>query len=307
METRAIVAEPEPDGTLTVYIAEPGSAHASTLDRRDRRSFPSISCGWSRRISAAASAPRCISIRRTCSAPISRANLAHRSSGGRAAPKAINRPAMAAPIPRISRSRSGTTARILGMKVETLGNVGAYLSNMASGGPTVNTVNFGTGNYKIDELRGDVPRRRDQHRAGRCLSRLRPARRRLYRRARDRRGRAPPQARPGRGAAEEFHSARRNFPIVPTAARASMYDSGNYQGCSRRRSRPSTMRRAAANAKTLRRSGIYRGIGVAAYTHMCGMAPSRRLAMSGFDRGGWESARVSDRFQRTTPRSIRAR
>jgi CO/xanthine dehydrogenase Mo-binding subunit len=34
--------------------------------------------------------------------------------------------------------------RILGLKVETLGNVGAYLSNMASGGPTVNTVNFGT-------------------------------------------------------------------------------------------------------------------------------------------------------------------
>jgi carbon-monoxide dehydrogenase large subunit len=32
---------------------------------------------------------------------------------------------------------------------------------------------------------------------------------------------------------------------------------------------------------------------MAAYTHMCGMAPSRRLATSGFDRGGWESARVS--------------
>jgi carbon-monoxide dehydrogenase large subunit len=30
--------------------------------------------------------------------------------------------------------------RILGMKVETLGNVGAYLSNMASGGPTVDAV-----------------------------------------------------------------------------------------------------------------------------------------------------------------------
>src|ERR1700687_4472486 len=42
-----------------------------------------------------------------------------------------------------------------------------------------------------------------------------------------------------------------------------------------------------------RRAGRYRGIGIAAYTHMCGMAPSRRLALSGFDRGGWESARVS--------------
>jgi carbon-monoxide dehydrogenase large subunit len=43
----------------------------------------------------------------------------------------------------------------------------------------------------------------------------------------------------------------------------------------------------------LRTEGRYRGIGVAAYTHMCGMAPSRRLALSGFNRGGWESARVS--------------
>src|SRR5258708_11135035 len=34
-------------------------------------------------------------------------------------------------------------------------------------------------------------------------------------------------------------------------------------------------------------------MGVAAYTHMCGMAPSRRLALRGFNRGGWESARVS--------------
>ena len=42
--------------------------------------------------------------------------------------------------------------RILGMKVETLGNVGAYLSNMASGGPTMDTVNFGTGTYKIENF-----------------------------------------------------------------------------------------------------------------------------------------------------------
>src|SRR5262249_61387630 len=39
---------------------------------------------------------------------------------------------------------------VLGMKVETFGNVGAYLSNLASGGPTINTANFGTGNYYIE-------------------------------------------------------------------------------------------------------------------------------------------------------------
>jgi aerobic carbon-monoxide dehydrogenase large subunit len=42
--------------------------------------------------------------------------------------------------------------RILGMKVETLGNIGAYLSNMASGRPTVNTVSYGTGTYKIENF-----------------------------------------------------------------------------------------------------------------------------------------------------------
>ena len=37
------------------------------------------------------------------------------------------------------------------MKVETLGNVGAYLSNMASGGPTM-SVSYGTGTYEIENF-----------------------------------------------------------------------------------------------------------------------------------------------------------
>src|SRR6202007_1773831 len=43
----------------------------------------------------------------------------------------------------------------------------------------------------------------------------------------------------------------------------------------------------------LRSAGRDRGIGAPAYTEMCGMAPSRRLAANGFDRGGWESARIA--------------
>ena len=104
--------------------------------------------------------------------------------------------------------------KILGLKVETLGNVGAYLSNMASGGPTVNTINFGTGTYKIDNYEArsrvvvtntvpvDAYRGYGRPEGG------------LHRRARDRRGRAPPQARSGRGAPEELHSARR-FSVQP--------------------------------------------------------------------------------------------
>ena len=66
----------------------------------------------------------------------------------------------AARTPRSSRRRLHQWT-ILGMKVETLGNAGAYLSNMATGGPTtVNTVNFGTGNDKImhDEVFARVMR-----------------------------------------------------------------------------------------------------------------------------------------------------
>jgi Molybdopterin-binding domain of aldehyde dehydrogenase len=41
--------------------------------------------------------------------------------------------------------------RILGMKVETLGNVGAYLSNTASAGPTM-AGSYGTGTYNIENF-----------------------------------------------------------------------------------------------------------------------------------------------------------
>ena len=83
--------------------------------------------------------------------------------------------------------------KILGLKVETLGNVGAYLSNMASGGPTVNTINFGTGAYKIEHyaarsrvvVTNTVPV--DAYRGyGRPEGGI-------HRRAGDRRGRASPQ------------------------------------------------------------------------------------------------------------------
>src|SRR5438445_5705527 len=72
-----------------------------------------------------------------------------------------------------------------------------------------------------------------------------------------------------------------------------MSDSGNYQGLLDKALAAFDYEGRRRERDALRRDGIYRGIGVAAYTHMCGMAPSRRLALSGFDRGGWESARVS--------------
>jgi carbon-monoxide dehydrogenase large subunit len=182
--------------------------------------------------------------------------------------------------------------RILGMKVETYGNVGAYLSNMASGGPTVNTVNFGTGNYKIENYE--------------AVSKVIMT------------NTVPVDAYRGYGRPEGAYIAERTieavarhlkldpvavrrinfvprsaFPYRPYGSRTVVYDSGDYEGCLEKALAAFEYAARREEQRMLRAAGRYRGIGVAAYTEMCGMAPSRRLALSGFDRGGWESARIA--------------
>ena len=84
-----------------------------------------------------------------------------------------------------------------------------------------------------------------------------------------------------------------DFPYRPYGSRSVIYDSGNYQGCLDKAVAAFDYTGRREEQQRLRAAGRYRGIGVAAYTEMCGMAPSRRLAANGFDRGGWESARVA--------------
>ena len=86
---------------------------------------------------------------------------------------------------------------------------------------------------------------------------------------------------------------RADFPYKPYNGPAVIYDSGNYEGCLAKAMEAFDYDGRSSERDQLRAQGRYRGIGVAAYTHMCGMAPSRRLALMGFNRGGWESARVS--------------
>jgi carbon-monoxide dehydrogenase large subunit len=181
---------------------------------------------------------------------------------------------------------------ILGMKVETLGNVGAYLSNMASGGPTVNTINFGTGNYRVmnyeatskvvvtntvpvDAYRG-YGRPEGAYIAERTIDAV--ARQLKLDPVDIRRKNFVPKS---------------QFPFRPYDSRGVIYDSGDYEGLLDKAIAAFGYDRRMRERDELRKSRRYRGIGVAAYTHMCGMAPSRRLALSGFDRGGWESARVA--------------
>src|SRR6267154_2814390 len=181
---------------------------------------------------------------------------------------------------------------ILGMRVETSGNVGASLSNMATGGPTVNTINYGTGTYRIANyeavsrvvVTNTVPV--DAYRGY-----GRPEGAYIAERAIDAVARHLNL--------DQVEVRRRNFiqrsdfPYKPYNGPAVIYDSGNYEGCLAKAMEAFNYGARSGERDQLRAEGRYRGIGVAAYTHMCGMAPSRRLALLGFNRGGWESARVS--------------
>src|SRR6516225_7304588 len=291
METRCVIAAPDPDGTLTVYMpSQVPHMHrrwiAETVaipEHRLRVIAPDIGGGFGAKMHLYPEELLCPFLARELGVPVkwweSRSESHQSTSHGRAHTETIE----------VAIKNDGT---ILGMKVDTLGNVGAYLSNMASGGPTVNTVNFGTGTYKIEHYE--------------ATSRLVVT------------NTVPVDAYRGYGRPEGAYIAERaidavarhlkldqvevrrknfiqraDFPYRPYGSKGVIYDSGDYQGLLAKALAAFDYDGRRRECEALRREGVYRGIGVAAFTHMCGMAPSRRLALSGFDRGGWESARVA--------------
>jgi len=291
METRCVIAAPEADGTLIVYMpSQVPHMHrrwiAETVaipEHQLRVIAPDIGGGFGAKMHLYPEELLCPYLARELGVPVkwweSRSESHQSTSHGRAHTETIE----------VAIKNDGA---ILGMKVDTLGNVGAYLSNMASGGPTVNTVNFGTGNYKIanyeatsrvvvtntvpvDAYRG-YGRPEGAYIAERAIDAV--ARHLNIDQVEIRR--------------KNFVQ-RTDFPYRPYGSLGTIYDSGNYDGLLEKALAAFDFEARSRERETLRHHGIYRGIGVAAYTHMCGMAPSRRLAMSGFDRGGWESARVA--------------
>src|SRR3984893_4460000 len=291
METRCIVAEPNPDGTLTVYIgSQVPHMHRRWIAETTgipehllRIVAPDIGGGFGAKMHLYPEDLLCPYLARELGAPVkwweSRSESHQSTSHGRAHTETIE----------AAIRNDGT---ILGMRVETSGNVGAYLSNMATGGPTVNTINYGTGTYRIANYE--------------AVSRVIVT------------NTVPVDAYRGYGRPEGAYIAERtidavarhlnldqvdvrrknfiqraDFPYRPYGSMGVMFDSGNYQGLLDKALEAFDYAGRKAECETLRRGGRYRGIGMAAYTHMCGMAPSRRLATSGFDRGGWQSARVS--------------
>ncbi|HWX64331.1 xanthine dehydrogenase family protein molybdopterin-binding subunit, partial [Bradyrhizobium sp.] len=291
LETRSILAEPGIDGRLTIYLpSQVPHMHrrwiAETVGIPEhllRVVAPDIGGGFGAKMHLYPEELLCAYLARELKCPVkwweSRSESHQATSHGRAHTELIE-------------AAFRNDGRILGMNVETLGNVGAYLSNMASGGPTVNTVSYGTGTYKIENFEAvskvivtnTVPV--DAYRGYGRPEGAYIAERTIEAVARHlgldpvavRRINFVPQA---------------EFPYRPYGSRSVIYDSGDYQGCLDKAVAAFDYNSRREEQQRLRNAGRYRGIGVAAYTEMCGMAPSRRLAASGFDRGGWESARVA--------------
>ncbi len=288
LETRAILAEPGVDGRLTIYLpSQVPHMHrrwiAETVGIPEhllRVIAPDVGGGFGAKMHLYPEELLCAYLARELRHPVkwweSRSESHQATSHGRAHTELIE-------------AAFYNDGRILGMKVETLGNVGAYLSNMASGGPTVNTVSYGTGTYKIENFE--------------AVSKVIVT------------NTVPVDAYRGYGRPEGAYIAERSieavarhlnldpvevrcinfvpqteFPYRPYGSRSVIYDSGDYQGCLDKAVAAFDYAGRREEQQRLRNAGHYRGIGVAAYTEMCGMAPSRRLAASGFDRGGWESA-----------------
>ena len=186
----------------------------------------------------------------------------------------------------LAAKRDGT---ILGLRVRTVANVGAYLQAFAPGIPTILHVFIVPGAYRIPafdyEMRGAYTNTTpvDAYRgAGRPEAAL------LVERAIDRLadeiGMDPAEVR------------RKNF-IPPDAfpfntITGITYDSGNYEPALDRALAMADYkgfekRRAEAKAR-----GNYRGIGISSYVEICGLAPSKANAALGVGWGGYESARI---------------
>src|SRR6267142_2367058 len=186
----------------------------------------------------------------------------------------------------IAAKKDGT---ILGLRIRTVANVGAYLQAFAPGIPTILHAFIIPGPYKIPafdvEVRGAYTNTTpvDAYRgAGRPEATF--AMERIIDRLADEIGMDPAEVR------------RKNF--IPADAfpfntiSGITYDSGNYEPALDRALAMADYkgfekRRAQAKAR-----GNYRGIGFSTYVEICGLAPSKANSALGVGWGGYESARI---------------
>ena len=180
------------------------------------------------------------------------------------------------------------TGKILGLRVHTIANLGAYPSTFWSVVPTWLYAPLLSGQYAIPAIYVEVDGVYYKHRPGRCSSRRRQARSDFLARAHRRKGRARDRKRSGRVSSQEFrrprsHIRRRSSFTYDVGDYAKALDKAlalaDYKGVS--------ARKAASAAK-----GKLRGVGFSAYIEACGLAPSQTAGALGMGVGQWESAEV---------------
>lgn len=181
------------------------------------------------------------------------------------------------------------SGKILALRVDSRANVGAYLSSMGSGVPTINVALFILGVYNIPVAEARV----------RCAYTNTP----------------PVDAYRGAGRPEAAYVVERTIDRVshelgldpadvrmlnflpeenlpkrqPTGA---MIDTGRYAHTLQRAMEKSGYLSFREEQLQVRGSGRVLGIGIGNYTETCGLGPGQIQKLIGFDRGGFESARV---------------
>jgi aerobic carbon-monoxide dehydrogenase large subunit len=183
--------------------------------------------------------------------------------------------------------------RVLGIKLRSVANLGAYLSNMATGIPTINTATFATGSYQIPSLDAEVrlvttnTTMVDAYRgAGR------PEGTYIIERTMDAVANAL--------GIDPLELRRRNliradqFPYRPYNINNKWvrWDSGDYLCCLDSAATQIDYAQWRGRQRELWAKGRYVGVAVTCYLEMVGIAPSPMLKEDGFDRGGWESAQI---------------
>src|SRR6267378_8122627 len=181
--------------------------------------------------------------------------------------------------------------QVLGIKLRSVANLGAYLSNMGTGIPTINTASYATGTYQIPSLDAEVrlvttnTTPVDAYRgAGR------PEGAYIIERTMDAVANALD--------IDPLHLRRRNliradqFPYRPYGHPIFVWDSGDYHRCLDAAAEQIGYAKWRGQQSELRAQGRHVGVAITCYMELVGMGMSPMLKEHGFDRGGWESAQI---------------
>ncbi len=186
----------------------------------------------------------------------------------------------------VAAKRDGT---VLGVRIRTVANMGAYLQAFAPGIPTILHAFIIPGAYRIPafdcEIRGAYTNTTpvDAYRgAGRPEATF--AIERAMDRLADEIGMDPAELR------------RKNF-VPPdafpfTTISGITYDSGDYAPALDRALEMADYKSFEKRRAEARARGKYRGIGLSSYVEICGLAPSKANSALGVGWGGYESARI---------------